>query len=109
MWWIRRLTCWLDGHRDLCLAEADGEMFPGGQSKELHYCARCGRAVWTLGAARGKIAAAVGGHRPVGKVRAIACGAAVPAAETGGTPAPQVETHSRRNRPLDKVQKKQRI
>ena len=47
MWWIRRLTCWLGGHHDLCLAAAYGEILPSGRSKELHYCARCGRGVWT--------------------------------------------------------------
>jgi hypothetical protein len=44
--WIQRLTCLLRGHHDLCLAAAYGEILPGGSGKELHYCARCGRAVW---------------------------------------------------------------
>jgi hypothetical protein len=45
--WIQRLTCWFRGHHDLCLAAAYGEVRPGGSRKELHYCVRCGRAVWT--------------------------------------------------------------
>lgn len=47
MRWIQRLTCMLEGHHDLCLAAAYGARLPGGSGKELHYCARCGRAVWT--------------------------------------------------------------
>ena len=45
--WIQQLVCLLCGHHDLCLAGAYGETLPGGAGKELHYCARCGRAVWT--------------------------------------------------------------
>jgi len=45
--WIQRLKCWLRGHHDLGLAAAYGEILPGGSGKDLHYCARCGRAVWT--------------------------------------------------------------
>jgi hypothetical protein len=45
--WFQTLVCLLRGHPDLRLAAAYGETLPGGSSKELHYCARCGRAVWT--------------------------------------------------------------
>ena len=44
--WIQWLTCGVRGHHDLCLAGAYGQILPGGSSKELHYCVRCGRAVW---------------------------------------------------------------
>jgi len=44
--WVQALICLLRGHHDLCLAAAYGEILPGGFSKELHYCARCGRAIW---------------------------------------------------------------
>lgn len=44
--WIQSLICWLRGHHDLCMAAAYGEIHSGGFSKELHYCARCGRTIW---------------------------------------------------------------
>lgn len=43
---FQTLMCMFRGHHDLCLAAAYGEILPGGMVKELHYCARCGRAVW---------------------------------------------------------------
>ncbi|HEX7380392.1 MAG TPA: hypothetical protein VF278_24980 [Pirellulales bacterium] len=44
--WFETLKCLLRGHHDLCLAAAYGKTLPGGAGKQLHYCARCGRAVW---------------------------------------------------------------
>jgi len=46
--WFHNLICLLRGHHDLCLAGAYGKTLVGGAGKELHYCARCGRAVWEI-------------------------------------------------------------
>ena len=46
--WFQNLICLLCGHHDLCLAGVYGTTIPGNAGKELHYCARCGRTVWTI-------------------------------------------------------------
>jgi hypothetical protein len=46
--WVARWQCILRGH-DLAAADAYGEQLPDGHVEELHYCRRCGAAVWMRG------------------------------------------------------------
>lgn len=45
--WIQRLICLLRGHRLLRTALAYAQQHAETRGQELHYCVRCGCAVWT--------------------------------------------------------------
>jgi hypothetical protein len=47
MMWIQRLICLFRGHQLLSMAAVYSQKLAGGNGLDLHYCARCGSAVWT--------------------------------------------------------------
>lgn len=46
--WSDRLHCIVHGH-DVSAADVYGETLANGKIEELHYCQRCGMAVWQPG------------------------------------------------------------